>query len=319
LGKNVHEEQLNFFVTAEYEKPMSFRSLLATFLIHLIGALPFKVARTLGGWIGTIAFAQNGRAAKITRENLTICYPKLNAHDRELMVKRSLQETAKTAAETCVIWCGRRSIHKYVNAIEGENTVYEALLKNKGLIVLAPHLGNWETLGVFLPNYAKVVNMYEPPKLQSLDSLIRKGREKTGSILVPTNSKGVAALLKHLKENGICGILPDQNPNDASGGAFAPFFGEPAFTMVLAHKLLLRTGAKAVMAFAKRTPLGFTLIFRAPPEEIYHPDTAISLTALNQAIEELVAEAPEQYQWEYKRFRVQPSESVLKRYTRIND
>ncbi len=73
--------------------------------------------------------------------------------------------------------------------------------------------------------------------------------------------------------------------------------------MVLVHKLIQRTGCKAVFAFAKRVDRGFDLIFRAPPAAIYAADPETSVAALNQGVEALVMEAPDQYQWEYKRFR----------------
>jgi len=50
-------------------------------------------------------------------------------------------------------------------------------------------------------------------------------------------------------------MLPDQVPQRGIG-KFAPFFGEPAYTMTLATKLLQRTGAKAVCGFCKRLPDG---------------------------------------------------------------
>ena len=48
---------------------------------------------------------------------------------------------------------------------------------------------------------------------------------------------------------------------------------------------------------------GFEMIFRPADPEIYSDDIETSVTALNRSIEACVAEKPEQYQWEYKRFK----------------
>jgi Kdo2-lipid IVA lauroyltransferase/acyltransferase len=280
------------------------KSTLAVAALRLGGFLPLPAARTLGSLIGRIAYALNGRGAKITRENLAICLPQLDPVARERLVKASLRETGKVGLEMCVILNnGQIPVQTYIRRIEGEDLAREALAKGKGLLIVAPHLGNWEILGLHLASLGDVVNLYQPPKLAALEQVIRQGREKSGAQLVPTNAKGVAALLKNLKNNGISGILPDQNPNDDSGGVFAPFFGEPAFTMTLIHKLIQRTGCTAVLAFAKRMEGGFDLIYRAPPEAIYSEDQDVATAALNCGVEALVLEAPEQYQWEYKRFK----------------
>lgn len=280
------------------------KSLLAVTALRLLGLLPLSTARRLGGFMGGMAYRLNSRGAKITRENLALCLPQLSADERERMTQASLRETGKVATEMCVIWRDDAKPVQYtICRIDGEELARQPLADGKGLLILAPHLGNWEVLGLHLPSLGKVTNLYQPPKLAGLDEVIRKGREKSGAQLVPTNAKGVAALLKNLKSNGICGILPDQNPNDDGSGDFAPFFGQPAFTMTLVHKLIQRTGCIAVFAFAKRVEGGFELIFRAAPAEIYSEDQQTSLAALNLGVENLVKEAPEQYQWEYKRFK----------------
>jgi len=283
------------------------KSTLAVSALRLVGLLPLPAARRLGALMGRIAYRLNSRGAKITRENLALCLPHLNEQERERMTRASLRETGKVATEVCVIWRNNEvPVQSYIRRIEGEELARQPLADGKGLLILAPHLGNWEVLGLHLASLGPVTNLYQPPKLAGLDEVIRKGREKSGAQLVPTNAKGVAALLKNLKGGGICGILPDQNPNDPGSGDFAPFFGHAAFTMTLVHKLIQRTGCVAVFAFAKRVEGGFDLIYRAAPEEIYSDDQQISLTALNLGVERLVMEAPEQYQWEYKRFKVAP-------------
>ena len=61
------------------------------------------------------------------------------------------------------------------------------------------------------------------------------------------------------------------------------------------------------MGYAKRVPNGFVACFSKPDDNIYSEDTEVSVSAMNKSIERLVLEAPEQYQWEYKRFKKHPS------------
>lgn len=282
----------------------SLKTSLIIALVRLVGKLPLRRARQLGATVGRMAYRLNIRMVKVTRRNLALCLPHLSAEQRESLTRDSVLETGRLAPEVCVIFCNQRTpANQRIRRYEGEALVRGLLAEGKGLIVLAPHLGNWEVLGTYLAKLAPTTNLYQPPRLLGLDEFIRSGRQQTGSQLVPTNAKGVAALLKALKNGGICGILPDQNPNGEQSGEYVPFFGHPAFTMTLAYKLIRKTGCNAVFAYAKRVQDGFDLIFRAPPEDIYSEDLLTSLTALNKGIEHLVMEAPAQYQWEYKRYK----------------
>ena len=119
---------------------------------------------------------------------------------------------------------------------------------------------------------------------------------------------GVAKLLRALREGEVVGILPDQVPADGSG-EFAPFFGQPAYTMTLAAKLAQRPGVRVFCGYARRLPhaAGFRAEMRELDLRCENLDAA--LAAMNHAIEDMVRECPEQYQWEYKRFRRQPDDS----------
>ena len=57
------------------------------------------------------------------------------------------------------------------------------------------------------------------------------------------------------------------------------------------------------MATAVRVRGGFTIRIAELDEEIRDADPARSARAMNAAIEVAVGPDPEQYQWEYKRFR----------------
>ena len=46
------------------------------------------------------------------------------------------------------------------------------------------------------------------------------------------------------------------------------------------------------------------------PDALYSDDNAIALTAMNAAVEDMIAGYEAQYQWQYKRFRLQPPSTV---------
>jgi KDO2-lipid IV(A) lauroyltransferase len=210
--------------------------------------------------------------------------------------------------EMPVIWHQPYSwLEKKIVSIENVELFEQAQKQEKGVIVLSPHAGNWEVFSRYIPTKSDAIALYEPPQHYELESLIKRGREKTGLKLAPTNARGIASLLKHLKQGGTTCILPDQVPNlKDRGGIFAPFFSKPTYTMTLVHQLHKRTESVILGTVAKRVKGGFRIIFYLPDRAIYSEDSLTSVTAMNDLVETCVRAMPEQYQWEYKRFRRVP-------------
>ena len=276
-------------------------------LLRLTGRLPLWLLRSLGSAAGYYNYGCRTRMAAVTRRNIERCFPDRTRAQQRQLEKTSLRETGRLAGEILAIWTRDSSwTYNRIVGVQGLDTAKDYLARGKGLIVLAPHLGNWEVLGIYLSTLGQVTNLYEPPKRQEFEDLVRTSREKAGAKLVPTNNRGVAALLQALKRGELTGILPDQTPNLA-GGTFSEFFGQPTFTMTLVHKLIERTGCSAVYGYAKRVDGGFEIIFRPAESAIYSDDEQESVRALNLGIEACVRDVPEQYQWEYKRFKRQPA------------
>lgn len=272
-------------------------------LIKSIGLLPLGAARMLGSLIGLILWWRQGKASRVTLENLQIAYPELEERERRILARQSMIETGKLAIEVCVIQRhGVEWLKAKIFKTQGEDLIKRELAKGKGIIFLAPHLGNWEILGLTLPSYGTLTVLYQPPKEAYLESIIKNSREKAGAIVVPTSLRGIAKLLSSLRGGGITAILPDQSPSKGHGD-FAPFFGEQAYTMTTAYGFLQRSDCAVFMGFVKRVPGGFESYFIEAPEGIYSDDQQESLVALNRGVEMCISYCPSQYQWEYKRYK----------------
>lgn len=289
----------------------SVKVVLLKTLLRLCSWLPLRLAHGLGSLIGRAAWLLDTRSCRITKRNIELCYPQRSVQEREQLAKDSLVQTAQAACELGMIWLSPASVAlDKVVKVSGRELLDEALAKGKGLILLAPHLGSWELCGLYLDSYAQCTYLYKPPKLAEFEAPITKYRGRLGARLAPTTPKGVAMLIKALGRGEIAGILPDQEPNLASG-VFAPFFGVPALTMTLVSKLAKRTAAPVLSIVAKRLPRGqgFEIIVAKACAGIDDSDTLRAATALNQTVEACVGLAPEQYQWEYKRFKCQPEQA----------
>ena len=197
--------------------------------------------------------------------------------------------------------------YSLVTQVEGLAELRQAVNGKQGVILLVPHLSNWEIFGMYVCQNITSTFMYQPPKLPALDRLLQRTRSRGGINLAPADRKGVSLVVKALQRGEMVGILPDQVPND-EGGEFANFFGKQALTMTLVSKLLIRSQAKVFCGFVVRLPKseGFKLTIREADQSIYDKDLITSVGGLNKSVEDCVHMAADQYQWEYKRFRRQP-------------
>lgn len=247
-------------------------------------------------------------ARKVTETNLGICYPELSDDERGRLTRSSLRHTGQTMMEIPLIW--EWPVEKclgLIREIEGEELLKKATSEGKGLILLAPHLGNWELAGLYFSSRYRMAALYSPPHIKEFEDYMIRVRGRLGSELVRGDRRGLARLIGLLREGEVAGILPDQSPR-GKGNAYAPFFGMEVRTMTLVAKLLQKSGATALMTYAERLKdgRGFRLVIRECATGVADADPVVATTALNKSIESCIRELPEQYQWEYKRMRHRP-------------
>lgn len=287
----------------------AFKAALVKALLRLCSLLPLSWARALGRGAVALYWPFGGRSRKVTERNIQLAFPQLSAQEQSRLARRSLAATGELVTEVGHVWMRPWDyVSGLILKVEGADLIADAQAQGRGVIVLAPHLGNWEVVGLHLATLGSTVSLYEPPKLAALGPVIEAARQRSGATLVPTDSRGLVKLLKSVKGGNISGILPDQAPPDLNSGENAEFFGQLCFTGTLASNMIRRTGALAVFGVAERVPGGFVLRYLPAEEDIYDADTAVSLAALNRGVEQCVRLCVEQYQWEYKRFRVRPKQ-----------
>jgi len=285
-------------------------TLLVRALFALFSLLPLRAAHAVGSAIGTLFWLIPNRRRRTAETNLKLCFPEKTEAERAALVREGLREYAKGFAELGVLWtCDADRLRRVVPEVVGEDAVQKAIAAGKGVIFAGPHTGAWELAGLYVSMLAPMSTMFRPPPMAQLGDAMRRARERFGARLVPADASGVRALLKALSRGESIGILPDQVPADMSGAVFAPFFGQPAATMVLLSRLAAKSGAAVFFGIAVRLPRGrgFRLHLLPAPPEVASDDNIVAATAVNAMVEQGVRLAPAQYQWIYKRFRVRPA------------
>jgi len=242
-----------------------------------------------------------------TERNLERCFPDMGPAEREALVLASFRHYLCAVLEAGHNWYWpldrlQARCDEFVN----EQLFRDALTSGRGLVVLAPHFGAWEYLGMYLQKYPGIAILYKPPSHPGLEKALLSKRRRGGAHLIPATPTGLRQLYGHIRGGGGAGILPDQQPSTGQG-RFAPFYGNPALTAVLVPRLVQRTGCTVLASVCERLPGGRYRVHVLPVDEAIHSeDMVTSLTAMNRAIEECISIDPAQYLWSYRRFKTQP-------------
>lgn len=264
----------------------------------LLAKLPLPTLHRLGAGLGRIIFFLSGANATMQQRNL-LQSNLVSAENIKNTLKINAAESGKSLLETLAIWQKNDTeLLDLVKQVHGWQHVAHALEAKKGLIFLTPHMGCFEITSIFYGSKHPITVLFRPPKLKWLQNLMDVGRARTGVTLAEANTQGVRKLMHALKRGEAIGILPDQIPAEGEG-EWADFFCKPAYTMTLASKIAIKTGATVIMAFGERLTDG-----QGYAIHLSRIESIASPTLLNQAIEKQIAQKPEQYLWQYNRYKV---------------
>ena len=280
-------------------------------LARLLARLPLGWVHFLGGLLGWLVYGVDSKYRRRLRENLHVSGAASEPANFHPLLRRAIAAAGKAMLEIVVIWFrAEAEVLKLVRAVDGWEHVEAARASGKGVILLTPHLGCFEIAGLYCGAHFPFTELYRPPKLAWLEPWMRTGRARGHIDLATTDYAGVKKLLAALKRGEAIGALPDQVPGQGDG-AWATFFGRPAYTMTLMSRLQQKTGAAIIIFYAQRLEDGRGYKIRyMPPLPPLSKNPAQGARQLNAAIESAILDCPEQYLWSYNRYKGSPPDST---------
>lgn len=272
--------------------------------LRLLALLPLPLLRFLGGILGLLLGYIPGRRFRTAVINLRACFPDRDDAWHQNTARRSLIHEACNWLEMPRLWrLPPERLRRLAVETAGFDLLDQARAKGGGVVLITPHLGNWEFSGLYLALEVRLCSMYRPLRHPAFDRYVRAGRERTGAVLVPADRGGVRAQLEALRAGQAAGILPDHTPRHAGDGVLAPFFGVPANTAALASRLARRRDATVLAVRCLRRRGGFRLELLPADARVYAPEPATAAAGVNATVEACIGEAVAQYWWSYPRFR----------------
>ena len=269
-------------------------------LFRILSHLPLAWLHRIGALLGWLTWLFSPTYRRHIREYMVLA---LGETDARRVQPSAIAHAGRSALELPRIWLRPLpDAVAHVVKVSGWERVEAATRAGKGIVYLTPHLGCFEVTAQYLSTHAPITVLYRPPKQAWLQTMIEAGRARSQLRIAAADLAGVRALLKALKRGEAIGLLPDQAPKFGEG-RWMNFFGKPAYTMTLAARLT-ESGAAVIMVWAERLPggAGFHFHVQAPTQPI-RGTTEERAQQINQQIEHLIRQCPEQYLWGYNRYK----------------
>ena len=279
-------------------------------LFRLLGLIPQKWQRLSADFLGRIIFLTDRRHQRIVIENLTHAFGgQKNRFEIRTLAKRVFMNLVLIIFE--VAWSlslDEKQLRKYFT-IDGRSNIKNAYEKDKGVLALTAHFGNFELLaviGAMIKNPLSVV--VRPLSFKPLDRFFVDLRTRFGAKMIP-KQRSFRAILRSLERKEIVVLLMDQNV-DWYEGVFVDFMGRRACTNSGLALLALKTRAPVIPVVLIRETTGFRAEFgpEIPLIETGDKRKDVELNTLqyNRIIEDIVRRYPEQWFWVHQRWKTRP-------------
>lgn len=280
--------------------------------LRVLALLPLGILRSLGWVHGNVVYLLNGRSARTTRVNLTLCYPEKSRRELKTLARQSLIETSRAALEIAPLWFWQQSaLENLIVEYRGEALLREKL-KQGAVIAVCPHWGNWEFTTLALGARFPTTALFDSRRLGNFANHVLQARSRFGFNLVPVSGTGLRSLIRALKQGQVILVLPDQVPTRGSH-VLVEFMGVQAQTTSIVHALTRRENVSVVLFTIQRVPKGFLIQVESADSRVQHETVQTATQALNDELARVVRRDPAQYQWEYKRFRRVPDQDVYRK------
>jgi len=196
----------------------------------------FKV----GEFVGRVAHRLIPSRRRQVIRNLTYAFgdEKSQVELEELAAEVFERSGANFLSSMRIPFLSDEDILKHLTFVGLDDLVREG--KKGGLVLVSPHMGNWELLAqaVFLTGgKVRVGTHYRPLNNSLINAVVERRRKRRGLQLFPKQAS-THRLTSYVREGGALGILADQRVG--SRGAAGVFFGRPTTCSPLPHLIAKR-------------------------------------------------------------------------------
>lgn len=272
----------------------------------LLAKLPYRFQITLGKSMGKLIYHCSRKLKHITETNIKLCFPQLTPKQQTELVKKNFASLGMGIVETAMAWWAPQEKLNLPLSVSGIEHLEKALAKKKGVVFISPHFHCLEIVGQLFSAKHSIAVMYTPHKKRFVAYLHEHFRKKPYVNYIARHK--MRDVLRGLNNN-----IPIWYAYDIDEGkkktVFAPFFGISCSTLTSASRIAKLSDAAIIPFgfFRSNDNFSYEVLMLPAVENFPSDDLVADATELNSALEQIIRYKPEQYIWQYKRFKTRPS------------
>jgi len=269
-------------------------------IIWLLLRLPYGWRVPIFGWLTSRIVAPVAGYDLRVRKNLAQILPDLPPAEVRRIERAVPDNVGRTMIE---MYSGAEFIERaarHTPTGPGLAELEAASAAGRPVILVTGHFGNYSAARAALIARGHVIGgLYRPLDNPWFNEHYVAAMEGIGKPMFARGRRGMGEMVRFLRAGGKLGLLIDQRMQQ---GAKLSFFGHEALTALSAAELALKYDALLLPVYAIRQENG--LDFDILVEASIPPGTPESMTqALNDSLEALVRQHPEQWFWIHRRWK----------------
>jgi len=272
-----------------------------------ISLLPEGFSLWMGRQLGRLVYYLDREHRKVALQNLHTAFGQEKSEaELRTIAKTTFQNLGMMTIEFFRIPRTDVEAFKKKVVVEGLDEAMELLKKERGILLLLSHFGNWELMGLMSKVVGNpIIVIAKPMKNRYVDQFITRIRQAAGLEIIPPE-KASRKVIRALSENRAVGILIDQRAK-RSEGVWADFFGRKAPTTPGLALLALKTGAPVLPVFMIRNGFQKHRLLIKEPLELIHTgnvkkDVEANTQLINHTLELMIRQYPDQWFWVHRRW-----------------
>ncbi|MEY4504823.1 MAG: hypothetical protein RL154_1119 [Pseudomonadota bacterium] len=274
-----------------------------------VKSTPAVVTNAICIFLARLAWIVDIKHRKIIKVNLDLAYENTISEDeKNILIKKAYENMIFLVVD----FVKNQGISKeeLAKKVEFENIEILERLKDRQIIFITAHYGNWELIALAtsgLLNYrGAIVGRALDSKVAN--EVIKANREQFNIELIDKNG-AMKGLIRSIKNGNTVGLLVDQNTADYDG-ILVNFFSKPVRHTPAASILARRFNTPIVPVFVSTNDRAkFKLKFYEPIMSIKTDNYEDDILRLTQAqadvTEKAIREKPDEWFWFHKRWKNQ--------------
>ena len=148
----------------EFLSPKFWPMWLNITLIATVARFPFKIALQIGAILGWFSLKLGRRRRNICNVNLKLCFPNLNQHQLNELMRATFRENGIGLVEAAIAWTCKIDNLKTPVEIEGLHFLQAAQSEGNGVLLVGAHYSTLEMGGALLAKFTDLDVTYRKHK-----------------------------------------------------------------------------------------------------------------------------------------------------------